>query len=106
MQGCLDEDTQRIEDMFLLGEDLVEKLSNTGSLDVSCKMEDIKTLKASLELNLNTEMEQLKESLERWQKFSKDLEVMEKLLLSFSCQLKEVSSADIQLETPDKLQVI
>ena len=101
----LENNADQIEDMFLLGEDLQEKLTSSGSLNVSQRMENIECLKKSLTDDVNQQLEQLDASLRRWNKFTTTQDEFEQWLANVEQRLNDLSSGSVQLNTPDELKV-
>ena len=109
----MENDADQIEDIFLLGEDLQEKINTSGtvkmslsgSLNLSTKLEKIETLKKSLTDDLSQQLLELDSSLKKWNNFTATQGQFETWLVDVEVRMNEISSADIQLDTPDKLKV-
>ena len=102
----LDDESQRIDDMTLLGEDLQEKLSKSGSLNVSIKLTNIESLKKSLKDDVNLQLEELNNSLAKWKRFSDSRDAFTEWLTDFQHKSGEYFQKDIKLSTPDDLKVL
>ena len=101
----LEEESQRIEDMAILGEDLQEKLSKSGSLNVSLKLSNIESLKRSLADDVHLQLGELDNSLKRWKQFSESREYFEGWLEEFKARCEELFEEDVDLDTPELLKV-
>jgi hypothetical protein len=101
----LQEGTTRIEDMAVLGEDLQEKLSKSGSLNVSMKLNSIGSLKKSLTDDLNSQLTELDKSLKKWQRFHDVKDEFTSWLNNFKLISSAYFEKEIQLDTPNELKV-
>lgn len=101
----LETEATRIEDVILLGEDLQEKLGMSGSQDVSLKLDSIETLKQSLTEDLNSQLDELDNSLKKWEGFTKLKREFKDWIYDFERRFGEVTSMEIHLDTPEKLKV-
>eukprot|EP00111_Clytia_hemisphaerica_P004722 TCONS_00013567-protein len=100
----LDDESHRIDDMTLLGEDLQEKLSKSGSLNVSVKLTNIDSLKKSLKDDVNLQLEELNNSLTKWKRFSDSRDAFTEWLAGFQRNSENYFQKDIKLSTPDDLK--
>lgn len=105
MIQLLETEAVRIEDVILLGEDLQEKLGTSGSHDVSLKLDSIGTLKQSLAEDLSSQLGELDNSLKKWEGFTKLQGEFKEWIVDFEGRFGDVTSTEIQLDTPEKLKV-
>ena len=101
----LEEEGTRIEDMTVLGEDLQEKLSKSGSLNVSMKLSSIGSLKKSLADDLSSQLTELDNSLKKWQRFHDAQDEFTNWLNAFKLKSSAYFEKEIQLDTPNELKV-
>lgn len=101
----MEEESQRIEDMTLLGEDLQEKLSKSGSLNVSLKLTNIETLKRSLTDDVHFQLNELDGSLKRWKEFTESKGHFTKWLDDFKVRSAQFFEKNLDLSTPEHLKV-
>lgn len=94
-----------MEDLLLLGIDLQDRLSSSGSQNVSLKIENLRDLKENLNTGISVKLGELDVKLQAWQRFTSQQESFETLLQVYENQLNEIETT-IDLETPNKLKVL
>lgn len=101
----LEGESQRIEDMTILGEDLQEKLSRSGSLSVSLKLTNIEALKRSLTDDVHFQLNELDSSLKRWKEFTDSKGHFTMWLEDFKVRSGRFFEKNLDLSTPEHLKV-
>ena len=94
-----------MEDLRLLGSDLQDRLSSSGSQNVSLKIENLRDLKENVNTGISDKLGELDVKLQAWKRFTCQQESFETLLQVYENQLNEFETT-IDLETPNRLKVL